>query len=129
MYDELTWTVSISAVTGSPSAWSFGCKFQYRQMHAGTAYRFQTPRFYDLADEQVGAHIVEGVGWYGPGQPDNGGGFGVIATQASSLASPIVVTRTLQHFPRGVKLVPQLSFTGGTSPVLKVGIEVTGKSR
>lgn len=128
MYEELTWTLSIEGVTGSPTSWSLGARFQYRQSHSGAAYRFQVPRWYDLADEQIGTHVVEGVGWYGPGQADPvGGAAGVIATQASSLTTPIVITRTIRHFPEGVRVALDLAVAGGTDPRVKVGLEVTGK--
>lgn len=130
MYDELTWTLSVSGTNGSPTAWELKARFQYRQMHAGTTYRFQTPRWFDLADEQIASHVVEGVGWYGPGQADPvGGAAGVIANQTTDLSTPLVVTRTLRHFPEGVRMVLDLSITGGTDPKVKVGLEVTGKGR
>lgn len=127
MYEQLTWTMSVSGVTGAPTAWQVRAKFQYRQMHSGATYRFQTPRWYDLSEEQIASHVVEGVGWYGPGQPDAGAGLGIIATQATDVASPLVVSRSLRVVPAGVRVLLDLSFTGGTAPKVKLGLEVTGK--
>lgn len=152
MYDELTWTLSVAGITdgGSvgapanalPTAFSVKARFQYRQMHAGTTYRFQTGRWSNLSDEEIAAHVVEGVGWFGPGQPDpaadpvTGVGDGVIATQATTgynattglFANPITVRRTLRHFPQGVRVaLDGMSFTGGTAPRVLLGLEVTGK--
>lgn len=154
MYDELTFTLSVAGITdgGSigapgntlPTAFSIKARFQYRQMHAGTTYRFQTGRWANLSDEEISAHVVEGVGWYGPGQADpaadpvTGAGDGVIATQATTgyngttglFANPIMVRRTLRHFPQGVRVnLDGLAFTGGTDPRVLLGLEVTGKCR
>jgi hypothetical protein len=152
MYDELTWTLSLAGITdggsiGSPgntlpTAFSLKARFEYRQMHAGTTFRFQTPRWSNLSDEEIASHVVEGVGWYGPGQADppadpvTGVPDGVIATQATTgyngttglFANPIIVRRTLRHFPQGVRVnLSGSSFTGGTAPRFLVGLEVTGK--
>lgn len=152
MYDELTWTLTLAGITdgGSigapgnslPTAFSLKARFQYRQMHAGTTYRFQTPRWSNLSDEEITSHVAEGVGWYGPGQADpvadpvTGVGDGVIATHTTTgyngttglFANPIIVRRRLRHFPAGVRVnLDGSSFTGGTAPRFLVGLEVTGR--
>lgn len=130
VFDQLTWMLSIdSAATGTPTTWSLTAKFQYRQMHAGSTYRFQTPRWSDLSDEEIASHVVEGVGWYGPGQADPGGSAGIIANESTSLASPLTVRRTLRNFPTGVRLVLTVAQTGGTSAKIPLGLEVHCKGR
>lgn len=151
-YDELTWNLSVLGITdggtiGSPgntlpTAFSIVAHFEYRQMHAGLTYRFQTGRWLNMHASEVATHIVEGVPWYGPGQtapvPDSitGVGDGVICTQATAgyngttglFANPIVLRRTLRHFPQGVRVnLSGSSFTGGTVPKVLLGLEVTGK--
>lgn len=150
MYDELSWTLSLKGITdgGSvgapgntlPTAFSLSARFQYRQMQTGS-YRMQAPRWVNLTDEEIASHVVEGVGLYGPNQADpaadpvTGTPAGVIATQATTgynsatglFANPIVVRRTLRHFPQGVRMVLDLTFTGGTDPRALIGLEVVGK--
>ena len=151
-YDELTWTLSIAGITdgGSigapantlPTAFSVTARFEYRQMHAGVFYRFQIPRWTNMRDEEISSHIVEQVPWFGPNQaepvadPVTGMGDGIICTQATTgynsstglFANPIVVRRTLRHFPQGVRVnLSNSSFTGGTAPRFLLGLEVTGK--
>lgn len=128
MYDELFWTISLTgAPSGTPTTWALTAKFQYRQMHANSTFRHQVPRWYDLSDEQIASHVVEGVGWYGPGQSDPGGAAGTIATQATDLSSPLVVARALRHFPQGVRLVLGITVSGGSTPKIPLGVEVIGK--
>jgi hypothetical protein len=152
MYDELTWTLTVLGITdggtvGTPAntlatAFSVKARFQYRQMHAGSVYRFQTARWSNMTEDEVGTHVVEARPLYGPGQapptvdPVTGVGDGVIATHLTTgyngttglFANPIVVRRTMRHFPAGVRVnLDGLSFTGGTAPRALVGLEVCGK--
>lgn len=152
MYDELSWRLILFGITDGgtpgapantlPTAFNVSARFQYRHPHVGTTFRFQTPGWYNLSDEEIGSHVVEGVGWYGPGQADpaadpvTGVGDGIIATQATTgynattglFANPIIVRRTLRHFPEGVRVnLSGSSFTGGTDPRFLLGLEVTGK--
>lgn len=154
MHDELTWTLTLFGITDGgtvgapantlPTAFSLRARFQYRQEHAGAAFRFQTAAWYNLTNTEVASHIVEGRGWVGPGQVDavadpiTGVGDGIIATQATTgynsstglFANPIVVRRTLRNFPEGVRVnLSGSTVTGGTVPRFLVGLEVSGKGR
>lgn len=124
-YKELIWTLSVASVAGAPTAWSLGAKFQFAQPHS-TGLRYQNPRWYDLQEENVFAHVLEGVGWYGGAHPQPiGGASGLVADQTDTL--PITVSRTIVNHPAGVRMVLAPSFTGGTSPALHISLTVTGK--
>lgn len=118
--NEVTFQISVAAVVGSPSAWSLGAKFQYCLPHS-TGYQYSAPVWFDLDADNVETNVVEGVGFYGPGQqPPVGGGFGIIADQTSSLR--VTVQRTIKHFGRSVRVMLDPQFTGGTNPGLKATV-------
>lgn len=154
MYDELTWTLTLRGLADGPtigtpsntlpSAFLLKGRFEYRQSHAGAAFRFQTAAWSNMSADEVATHIVEGVPLVGPSQnqpipdPITGVGDGVIADQNTAgynastglFANKIVVRRTFRHFPQGVRVnLTGSSFTGGTNPRFLVGIEVTGKAK
>lgn len=93
-------TVAVYAVAGAPSAWSLSAKAQDVLMHDGSTWRYQSRRWFDLPDHDLG----------------------VIATQASSLTSPVLVTHEVTDFGSDVRLLLAPTFTGGTNPSLSVAI-------
>lgn len=123
--DELTWILGVDAVSGAPTAWSLGVKFQYCLPHT-TSWQYENPRWFDLQAENVATNIVEGVGWYsGTHTKPVDGGFGTVADQTDTL--PITVQRTVRAFGLRCRVVFDPQFTGGTNPGLKVNLVVVPK--
>lgn len=117
--DEVTWVVRVESVSGAPSAWSLGMRFEYAVEHTGSAYQYLTPEWVTYTALDLSADCREGVGWFGPGQtPPGDGAYGIVATEASSL--PVTVKRTVKcsTLRHRVRLDP--AFTGGTSPGLNI---------
>lgn len=117
---ELTWELRVTGTYGSPSAWSLGVKFQYRQDHT-SGYQYTAPTWSDLDDYTISSDVVGGKGWYsGTFTPPTNGDFGIVADNTSTL--PLMVKRTLKNFPIGVRVVLDPKFTGGTNPGLKLSL-------
>lgn len=123
--DEVTFIISVAGVTGAPTSWSLGAKFQYCLPHT-TGYQYQNPRWFDLQPENVETNVVEGVGWYGGNaQPPADGSYGTLATSAEGIdfaANPRTVKRTVRHFGHYVRVSLNPTFTGGTNPGLLVSM-------
>ena len=115
---QVTFIISIARVSGDPSAWSLGARFEYG-MASTDGWIYSQPRWFTLQPENIATNVVEGVGWgRGPHQPPTDGGFGIIADQSDSLAEPITVQRTVRHFGQRVRLRLDPKFTGGTDPAI-----------
>lgn len=93
-------TVAVYAVEGAPTAWSLSAKAQDVIMHDGNLWRYQKRRWFDLPDHDLGT----------------------IADEATSLTSPKIVVHDVEAFGSDVRLNLVPSFTGGTSPGLRVSI-------
>lgn len=113
--DEVTWILSVAGVTGAPTAWSLGAKFQYCLPHT-TGNQYRNPVWFDLQPENVETNIIEGVGWYGGANaPPVDGGYGIIASNAD-FTGRVTVQRTIKHTGLLHRVRFDLSMTGGTDP-------------
>lgn len=123
---ELTFSVSVASVTGAPTAWSLGVKFQLCQVHT-TGTMYSAPRWYDLQAEQMEKLVAEGVGWYGGAHtPPVGGGFGLVADQTDTL--PLTVSRTLLlGFGLRARIMTEPLLTGGTNPRIRLSVNLAEK--
>jgi hypothetical protein len=94
-------TIAVYGVLGAPTAWSLGVKFQGVMLHTGNTYRYQQRLWYDLATPA----------------PE------VIATEATSLTTPLVKTYDIATLGADIRAVFSPSFTGGTAPGLDIVVE------
>lgn len=123
----LTYVVTVTGVTGSPTSWSLDCKFQLRQPDAQDAtndYMFAAENWFDLTPAQLDL-IDEGVGWYGPDKtPPLGGQAGTIAddTDSPSVGSPIIVRRTIRPGGQLASLLFTPTLSGGTAPGISIHV-------
>lgn len=121
--EAVTFIVAVTGVTGSPSAWSLGCKFQLIHPDAYDTvndYSLATEYWSDLTVAKLDM-IDEGVGWYGPNKtPPLGGAAGIIADQTDTISTtaPVIVSRTIRPGARQARIVFSPAFTGGTSPTI-----------
>ncbi|QNJ57748.1 hypothetical protein KNV22_gp28 [Gordonia phage Love] len=123
--DELTWILAVQGVTGSPTAWSLGAKFQYCQPNT-SGYQYTNSRWFDLQAENVATNVVEGVGFYGgPNSAPVGGAFGVVAKFGDTV--PVTVQRTIRNFGLRCRVALDLSISGGTDPGIKVSLTAMAK--
>lgn len=122
---QVTFMVRVAAVTGAPTAWSLGVKFQYG-FPSTDGYQYQTPQWADLEALHLTSDIAEGAGWFTGSHPrPTGGEFGVVADQTDTL--PIAAKRTLRNFGLRCRVVLEPKFTGGTNPAIKATVlAVTG---
>jgi hypothetical protein len=113
-----------------PTTWKVGLKFQVLHTHTEGGM-FQKRQWVDLGKYNVASAISEGVGFGNTSQgvtdatllePPLDGGFGYIADQNTSLATPITVMRTIRDFGHGVRVMLDLPATGGTSPRANLSI-------
>lgn len=118
--ETLTWVLGVEGVTGSPTEWSLGVRFQYC-LDNMDGYQYTKSRWYDLADENIVSDIAEGVGWHGPGLTAP-----IVADETSQL--PATVKRTVRNHPRRVRVVLDPQFVGGTDPGLYINLQVTPRS-
>lgn len=118
--ETVTWVLGVESVTGEPSGWSLGVKFQYC-LDNMDGYQYTKNRWYDLAEENFGADIAEGVPWHGPNLPAP-----VVANETSAL--PLTVKRTIRNHPRRVRVLLDPQFTGGNNPGLYINLQVTPRS-
>ena len=69
-HDDYTFVKYVISVVGTigtpPTSWSLGARFEQRVEHT-QGFQFQFPIWAPLQPEQISAHVVEGVNWYGPG--------------------------------------------------------------
>lgn len=117
--DEVTWLLRVVSVSGAPTAWSLGARFEYCIEHTGATKQYTAPVWVPYAAIDLAADCREGVGPFGAGQvPGAEGDYGVIATEASTL--PVAVKRTMQCSTLRHRMAFSLSMTGGTNPGLSV---------
>jgi len=124
--DEITFAITILAVSGAPTTWSVGAKLQFMQPHTYN-FQFQKPRHFDLQPEQVDTCVVEKCGFYtGLHTAPLDGDFGIIADNTDTpptVTTPIQVQRTVRNFGQAARVKLNLTHTGGTDP--RVGMSIT----
>ena len=117
--DEVTWLLRVVSVSGAPTAWSLAARFEYAIEHTGASKQYTSPVWVPYSSLDLTADCREGVGLFGPGQtPPADGGYGVIATEATTL--PVAIKRTVRCSTLRHRVAFTLSMTGGTSPGLGV---------
>lgn len=122
--DEVTWQLYVESVSGAPTAWSLGVRFEYAIEHTGANWGLIAPIWVPYSNLDLGADCREGVGWYAGTHPAPAdGGYGVVADQTDTL--PVAVKRTIavSSLRHRVHFNPQ--FTGGTSPAINVTLIAT----
>jgi hypothetical protein len=100
-------TILVSAVTGSPSAFNLGFTLQSCYLGSNGAYRYQSRVWYDLA---VAGQVPS---------------LTSLVTQSTSLPFRRVINLDLTDVAdmgADIRLNRSLSFTGGTTPALKMDI-------
>lgn len=142
-FDEVTFTVSLHAVLGAPSAWKLEARPVFRIEHIGGpntgGFQYRSGIWHPLDEANAVNCIVEKTGYHGPKhQPPAGGGWGVIAdsvsnpelTKANYYTNPdafVSVQRTFKHFGADVAVEFRLTFDGGTNPRMSVALQTHGK--
>lgn len=142
-FDEVTFTVSLHAVLGAPTAWKLEARPLFRIEHVGGpntgGFQYRNGRWYPLDAANVANCIVEKAGYHGPGHPAPAAGeWGTIADNVSNpelakanfYTNPdtfLTVQRTFQHFGADVAIEFRLTFTGGTNPRMSVALQTHGK--
>lgn len=122
----LTFTISVTGVSGAPTTWDLNAKFQLCQINTDGLH-LSNPVWYDLQTEQVESIVTEGVGWYGGAHtPPVGGAYGLIADETD--AFPLTVSRTLAlGFGMRARVLTNPVFTGGASPRILLSVTLTEK--
>lgn len=113
--DELTFILTVTGVSGSPSGGSLTAAFQLGNPHTGDglngtngAYQYSDPAYTLLDTAQKATLIAEQEDWPNP-----------VCTYASSF--PVTVQRTIKDFGAMVNLQLNAStLTGGTNPVFTI---------
>lgn len=118
--ETLVWVIGIEAVTGGPSTWSLGVKFQYC-LENMDGHQYTNTRWYDLGEENITADVIEGVGWHGPNLP-----VPLVANESTPL--PATIKRTMRNHPRRVRVLLDPQFAGGVDPGLYVNLQVTPRT-
>lgn len=144
--DEVTWTIGVHAVTGSPTAWSVTAQPLLRLQHAGGpntgGFQNRNGQWFPLDDASVQNCIVQGQGFSGTGTTaltaGHLGDFATVADKAShpelekstfyaSQGTKVVVSRTFRNFGPDVGLTLKTAATGGAAPKLFVSVNVFAK--
>lgn len=108
----------------APTKWSLGVRFEYELAHTELE-QYLVPAWATLDTTTVGSDIEEGQPWSSPGlssyRAGSGlkpaeGGYGVIATNVSSL--PLTVKRTPVNFGRDVRIALDPFAEDGTNPYI-----------
>jgi hypothetical protein len=113
--DRITFILTVTAVSGSPSAGTLTAAFQLGNPHTGDAgngtnplYQFSDPTYATLDTAQKATLIAEGEDWPSP-----------VCSYNSSF--PVTVQRTIQNFGAMVNLQLNAStLSGGTNPAFTV---------
>lgn len=113
--DEITFTVHISAINGSPMSGSLTGKFQFAAPFTGGGQQFGSTRLFDLDTNQKASFIEEGEDW------------GTIASFNTS--TPVTVRRTIRGFGSRCNLhLDTSTLSGGTTPTFTVTVTMSAKS-
>lgn len=142
-FDQVTFTVSLHAVLGAPSAWKLEARPVFRMEHIGGpntgGFQYRSGIWHPLDAANVKACIAEQVGYHGPKHPAPAGGdWGTIAdhttdpelSKATYYANPdafVAVQRTFRNFGADVAIEFRLTFDGGTNPRMSVALQTHGK--
>ena len=113
--DELTFILTVTGVSGSPSGGTLTAAFQLGNPHTGdggngtnSAYQFSDPAYTSLDSAQISNLIAEGEDWPNP-----------VCNYNSSF--PVTVQRTISDFGAMVNLqLNASSLSGGTSPTFTI---------
>lgn len=128
-HSKVKFDIRITGVTGAPTSWSLGVKFQTLLIHT-TGMQFEYPKWIDLDTQTVLSNAIEGPWSSTKRSGDTGaapvdGGFGVIATEANIGSLPIFKTRTITHFGQACRIKLDPFAVGGTTPYLNLTILAT----